>query len=172
MASTPELGTRRELPFVSTWKVVGTVVAWLAYVALGMWVLTLVWPKSIRPPLVEPGTCPAPRLQGDPVAEYNRLTAEQLAELGSYAWVDRGAGIVRIPIERAIDLLAARGNDAYGPLEPAPPPSPAQTARDVVDAAGRGAPPLAGATPPPNGPAMQAPTSTVPSGSPTPAPTP
>jgi hypothetical protein len=114
-----------------------------------------------------PTTFPAPRLQGDPVAEYNRLRAQQLAKLGSYAWVDRDAGIVQVPIERAIRLLAARGNDAYGPLEPPPPPSPAETARAMVDAAGQGLTnptPAGDATSAAANPAMPAPTSTVPSG--------
>ena len=30
--------------------------------------------------------------------------------LDHYGWVDRSAGVVRIPIARAIDLLAARGD--------------------------------------------------------------
>ena len=29
--------------------------------------------------------------------------------LESYAWVDKSAGVVRIPIERAIEVLAERG---------------------------------------------------------------
>ena len=37
-----------------------------------------------------------------------RLAAQRL-ELQSYKWVDRDKGIVAIPIERAIDLIAARG---------------------------------------------------------------
>jgi hypothetical protein len=31
------------------------------------------------------------------------------ATLNSYAWVDRAAGIVRIPIDQAMDLVAASG---------------------------------------------------------------
>ena len=29
--------------------------------------------------------------------------------LDNYGWVDKSAGVVRIPIDRAIDLLAVRG---------------------------------------------------------------
>jgi hypothetical protein len=166
LASTPELGGRREPPFVSTWTVVTVVVGWLVFVALALWMLGLVWPTAIVPPMPEATTLPAPRLQGDPIAEYNQLKAAQLARLNSYAWVARGAGIVQIPIERAIGLLAAR-KDAYAPLEPPQPASPAETARATVDAAGRGvaAPTPAGdATSAAANPAIPAPTSTVPSG--------
>jgi mono/diheme cytochrome c family protein len=35
--------------------------------------------------------------------------AQQLAQLNGYGWVDQEAGVARIPISRAIDLLAERG---------------------------------------------------------------
>ena len=52
---------------------------------------------------------PAPRLQVAPAADLSRLRAREEALLHDYAWADRDAGVVRIPIERAIELLAARG---------------------------------------------------------------
>jgi hypothetical protein len=46
---------------------------------------------------------------GSPV-EYPVLAAKQAALLGQYGWVDKAAGTVRIPIERAMELvLAERG---------------------------------------------------------------
>ena len=51
---------------------------------------------------------PAPRLQTDPIADLETLRAEESRLLGSYGWVDRAQGTVRIPIERAMELLAAR----------------------------------------------------------------
>jgi hypothetical protein len=38
--------------------------------------------------------------------------------LSSYGWVDREAGIVRIPIDRAMDLLAERGLPARAGPDP------------------------------------------------------
>jgi hypothetical protein len=35
--------------------------------------------------------------------------SQQVAELNTYAWVNKDAGIVRIPVDRAIDVIAARG---------------------------------------------------------------
>ena len=52
---------------------------------------------------------PAPRLQTDPIVDLRELRARDEAQLSGYAWIDRDAGLVRIPIERAIDLVAKRG---------------------------------------------------------------
>lgn len=52
---------------------------------------------------------PAPQLE---VNERTELNGERLREedtLSTYGWVDQGAGKVRIPIDRAMDLLAQRG---------------------------------------------------------------
>lgn len=51
---------------------------------------------------------PAPRLQTDPVADLEALHARERGQLDGYAWMDRQAGTVRIPIERAMQLLAER----------------------------------------------------------------
>lgn len=51
---------------------------------------------------------PPPRLQTDPIADLQALRAEESRLLGSYGWADRAQGTVRIPIERAMELLAAR----------------------------------------------------------------
>jgi hypothetical protein len=51
---------------------------------------------------------PEPRLQTDPLADLARLRAAEDDQLHGYAWVDRQAGRVRIPIERAMEILAAR----------------------------------------------------------------
>ena len=59
-------------------------------------------------PLAEARTPPEPRLLPDPRAALLELRAEEDALLHGYGWVNRDAGIVRIPIERAIDVLAAR----------------------------------------------------------------
>lgn len=52
---------------------------------------------------------PEPRLQVAPLADLQALRARDAAALHSYAWIDRDAGVVRIPIERAIAVLAERG---------------------------------------------------------------
>ena len=52
---------------------------------------------------------PLPRLQTDPKKELRDLRAEEQAVLESYRWVDRNAGVVRIPIEEAMRLALQRG---------------------------------------------------------------
>jgi hypothetical protein len=64
------------------------------------------------------GLPPAPQLE---VSEKEDLAAQHAAEnqvLTSYGWVDREHGIVRIPIDRAIDLLAASNLPARQTQEP------------------------------------------------------
>jgi hypothetical protein len=63
---------------------------------------------------------PQPRLQSDPAADLRALQARQGAQLEGYAWVDRDRGLVRVPVERAMEVIAGRGSGAYGPLEPPP----------------------------------------------------
>jgi len=52
---------------------------------------------------------PEPRLQVNAPEDLKRMREEEDALLNSYGWVDRQNGIVRIPIDRAIDLVARRG---------------------------------------------------------------
>jgi hypothetical protein len=60
----------------------------------------LVWPRQLPP---------GPRLQIDPHQDMQTLLSAENAILGSYGWVDQEAGIARIPIVRAMELLAERG---------------------------------------------------------------
>jgi hypothetical protein len=53
-----------------------------------------------------PAAPPEPRLQTAPALDLRALRAAEDARLGSYGWVDRAAGIVHIPIERAMELIA------------------------------------------------------------------
>ena len=52
---------------------------------------------------------PEPRLQTDPRQDLADLNAKEDETLNSYGWVDRNAGIVRIPIDEAIRLTLQRG---------------------------------------------------------------
>ena len=52
---------------------------------------------------------PAPQLQPDPVADLNKFRAAVEQQLNSYGWTDQRAGIVHIPIERAIDVISQQG---------------------------------------------------------------
>ena len=52
---------------------------------------------------------PSPRLEEDERGQLNGIRTAEDQVLYSYGWVDEKAGTVRIPIERAMDLLARRG---------------------------------------------------------------
>jgi hypothetical protein len=62
---------------------------------------------------------PAPVLQPNDVADMNKFLANEQLRLYSYGWVDRNAGIVHIPIDEAMKIIAKQGL----PTRPAPPPS-------------------------------------------------
>jgi hypothetical protein len=52
---------------------------------------------------------PEPRLLTKPGADLAAMRAEEDQILNSYGWVDRDRGIVRLPIDRAIALVAQKG---------------------------------------------------------------
>jgi hypothetical protein len=52
---------------------------------------------------------PTPRLQTQPFKDVWQLKQEQVDRLTSYGWVDQGTGVVHIPIEEAMRLVAERG---------------------------------------------------------------
>lgn len=63
---------------------------------------------GIAPAPTAPLEASAPiKLQPDPVRDIEAYRGEQRKRLSSYAWVDRERGIVRIPIEQAMQALAS-----------------------------------------------------------------
>jgi hypothetical protein len=70
---------------------------------------------------------PEPRLQRFPLEDITNFRIGEEAALHQYGWVDRNAGIVRIPIEDAMRLTLERGL-------PARPQDPAQAEADLIPA--------------------------------------
>lgn len=59
---------------------------------------------------------PEPRLQAHPIRDLETLRASESRLLDGYGWVDRATGTVRIPIERAMELVVTRaGKTAVRP---------------------------------------------------------
>jgi hypothetical protein len=52
---------------------------------------------------------PVPRIEEHPAVELKDLRSQEDKILDTYGWTDKNAGIVRIPIERAMDLQLERG---------------------------------------------------------------
>jgi hypothetical protein len=111
----------REAPDVATWPVLATVVGFMVFVGVSLVALRVYYASDVRGPVVvPPRPYPSPELQVDPTADLDRLQAEQRGRLTGYAWVDRDHGLARIPIDRAMELIAGRSVDAYAPLGPPP----------------------------------------------------
>ncbi len=60
-------------------------------------------------PLAEEQLPPEPRLQSTPRDELDEVLGQDEKRLNEYEWIDRDAGVVRIPIDRAMELIAERG---------------------------------------------------------------
>jgi hypothetical protein len=66
--------------------------------------------ETPMPRLAREREAPAkPRLQVDAPNELRQMRAAEEAVLNSYGWADKNAGIVRIPVERAMEILAKKG---------------------------------------------------------------
>ena len=65
--------------------------------------------KIPMPVAAPPPIPPGPRIQEFPAEEIKALRAHEEHVLSSYAWIDQKNGIVRLPIDRAMDLLLQRG---------------------------------------------------------------
>lgn len=98
------------------------VLMFLVYLALGMvasclfcwWLFRYfsVAEKTPAPasPFAETRQLPSgPQLQVNPRQDLLRFRAGQQQSLDSYAWEDRDAGTVRVPIDRAMELLLQKG---------------------------------------------------------------
>lgn len=106
---------------VVTWFAIGLVVsAVVIHLAIaGLFALFAKQHPSPDPPsriVLEPRVlAPEPRLQANPVPEMERFRASEEAKLNRYGWVDKERGIARIPIARAMDLIAQRGLPTRAP---------------------------------------------------------
>jgi len=79
--------------------------------------------EGLVPPPVSEGrpVPPPPRLQVTPVKDLAELRDRETSILNTYGWVDKQAGVVRIPIERAIEVVAAKGLPSRNQAPVAPP---------------------------------------------------
>src|SRR5262245_18944818 len=63
----------------------------------------------VQSPLAGDQLPPAPRLQVQPAQELASLRRAEDERLSTYGWIDREQRLVRVPIDRAIEILAERG---------------------------------------------------------------
>jgi hypothetical protein len=78
--------------------------------ALSFVAIAVFYPGSRHGPSDAPRLATAkPRLEIDPAADLAAFRAQQQQALGSYGWVDRAHGVVRIPIDQAMQDVAKAG---------------------------------------------------------------
>ena len=111
-AENPELPpTERELQDVTPRAIIiGFLLVVLVSVllaGLSMWM----FPSSLRdwPANVGVNEFPLPRLQPNTPLDMNRFYAEEMKRLHGTGWVDRTKGLIHIPIDDAMALVAERG---------------------------------------------------------------
>ena len=76
----------------------------------------------------------APRLEAESGQAFAAYRAASEQKLNSYRWVDRNSGVVAIPIERAMDLVAERGLPTRGSVTGAGTTSPTSASSGRVEA--------------------------------------
>jgi hypothetical protein len=89
---------------------------------------------------VEP-TPPPPHIQPDPRADMRSYADSQEKLLNTYGWIDRQNGIVRLPIDRAMELLLQRGlptRSGQGQENRAANEQPKQMGREAASNAAQG----------------------------------
>ncbi len=67
------------------------------------------WRPTELPGRAAPSGPPLPRLQVSPPADLQAFRAREEAELSSYGWINKTAGVVRVPIARAMELVLEKG---------------------------------------------------------------
>lgn len=92
---------------------------WMAVIiALTMVTVNFTLKYFVREMPLGPGPAPfaterelpsGPRLQVQPHMELKDYCARQQAQVTTYGWVDQRVGAVRIPIDRAMEVLLSRG---------------------------------------------------------------
>ena len=121
MADRASGNNQLESPNVRTRPVLLAALGSLVVVFGSIWLLAafFAWqvPTYNLPP---PEKFPAPRLRTDEVEQRLRIEAEQRERLTGYHWANQSRTLVRIPIERAMQIIAARGAGAYAPIAPSP----------------------------------------------------
>ena len=108
---------------------------------------------------IKPDQFPEPRLEVRYDDEIEKVRVEQSALVENYAWVDKSSGIARIPVDRALEILAKTGLPkvaAPAPTAGAPPNTfvPIAGKRDMAPLSTGESPAKAGAPPsvlPPGG---------------------
>lgn len=107
------------------WLIASGVIGFVLFAAVSMGALYLFFNTAAPEETFHISVFAAPRLQIDPAQDLRRVDAAQADKLTRTTWRDRKAGVLTIPIDAAMAVIAKRGSDAYDPLPAAAAASPA-----------------------------------------------
>ncbi len=65
--------------------------------------------REVSPIEVTPTMPPEPRLQVSPAADLAAMRADEDEMLHTYGWIDKEKKLVRIPIDRAMEIVVEQG---------------------------------------------------------------
>ena len=135
MAETHEDGVDRELNFKAIFGfAIGLAIVCAIAFAL-MWGISVSQKKRLAdqdappPVLAEARVKSVPAgalLQPDPETDMRTLRAREDAVLAGWAWADPSHAHARVPVDRALEIVAAKGF----PPRTAPPPAPAPEVKE------------------------------------------
>jgi hypothetical protein len=101
----------REIVFTGVGLAVGTII--VCFAVAGLFKVLTATEVSSRQPLTQvpagQSFPPTPRLQEKPWLELQGVRAHEDQVLTTYGWVDKNAGKVRIPIDKAMDIVVQHG---------------------------------------------------------------
>jgi hypothetical protein len=139
-----DMGARNVYAFLIALALIGVLVH---FVVKGMYGFMDSYDKAHQPPASPLATTaetakipqasisekfPLPRLETNERLEIKDFRTQEEQTLNSYGWVDQQNGVVRIPIERAMQLLAERGLPTR-PQVGTVPPSPVNVAKEAAE---------------------------------------
>jgi len=89
--------------------IVGFLIAWGFYRVLSRGEKKLERPAPVVAGAALPERAPGPGLQATPEKELAAFRRTEQQQLESWGWIDHGAGVAHVPVEKAIDVVAAEG---------------------------------------------------------------
>lgn len=139
---------RLESPQVNTGYVLLCALGGLAILGGTIAMVGTVYYRQVRvQSFPTPQQFPQPRVQTGQRAQLRELQKQQSSRLHAYRWVDQKDGLIEIPIDRAMQILASQGTQAYAPLTPAQALSTPSAGAERLQTPRTGAPPASPPTP-------------------------
>jgi hypothetical protein len=129
-AKTGDTGSAEHLPpeepGVAPRPVLMIAFGFMAFVGISITVLYFYFESYVPGPIIRPvSTFPAPPLRFS-TNDLAALRAEQRQALSGYDWIDGNRQIAKIPIDRAMQIIADRGARALEPFDVSPDSSVSQ----------------------------------------------